>query len=247
MYAYCIHVIYSTYIYIYRFGTKSFDQFLMHFNLGSKNTAFDIIIPQNKNWDPRRLWHHSYAPVTQRFPSSSHGGAEVIERSSCRTLRRRRCGATHILRRPTWKTKILMFGSFRNKYTLCKSFHPAMSSFWKKSPTKQTCGRAVHLEGVTVYSNLGQAILDGRQMMGEDLYDLSPEVPLHSMGSIIEAVYNDDEVPTSGSSVMIIQVFTAGYERTLMPKWNLIHHERRMIYTVFHPFKQLYWYLCVTL
>jgi len=51
-------------------------------------------------------------------------------------------------------------------------------------------------------------------MMGEDLYDLSPEVPLHFMGSIIEAVYHDDEVPTSGSSAMIIQVFTAGYERT---------------------------------
>lgn len=65
------------------------------------------------------------------------------------------------------------------------------------------------------------------------------------MGSIIEAVYHDDEVPTSGSSAMIIQVFT-GYERTLMPKWNLIHHERQMIYIVFHPFKQLYWYLCVT-
>ena len=95
IYVYIYICMYTCHIrYIYRFGTKLFDHFLRHFNFSSKKTPnFDIIIPQNKDWDPQRLWHHSYAPVTKRFPSSSHGGAEVIERSSCKTLRRRRCGA----------------------------------------------------------------------------------------------------------------------------------------------------------
>ena len=126
------------------------------------------------------------------------------------------------------------------------------------SVTKHTCGAGQTVSRVSPYifesfldtrTSKPQILLEPwssdswrRQMMGEDLYDLSLEVPLHSTLVGYDGIRWDHL--RRSIRMKCQRRLMAGSYRTPMPKWTLIQHERQMVYFVFHPFKQLY--LCVT-